>query len=297
MATGAARRASVPAGISSRAEDQPGVRRADRIVVCCRLAEHGQSRAAAPRRARAGPRHPLARIPRAARSVCRSRRQHRAPDRARAFAQHPAANAWLQPSGELVEPRGCVVVSFDKLRTRAVCAGQCPSNGTRWMDEVPEGPAIVIANQVLDALPIQLVFVDGVGMSGWSTSMRARLELAVGPRAMGGTGRARSIAAVRSHRRRAEDELLAQGLGSPLAVPRPAQPATGDTLQAVRPARLGPAAPIYGPRTVRAQDAAGLVSDGPMTQAEFLGRLGVAERAAPWAATPKAATSRQPCSA
>jgi NADH dehydrogenase [ubiquinone] 1 alpha subcomplex assembly factor 7 len=191
--------------------------------------------------------------------------------------------------------------------------------GMRWpvpiewheaIGEVPEGPAIVIANEFLDALPIrQLVFVDGA----WHERMvdvdaRGALQFAVGPRATGGTEelatspRPGAIVELRA----GEDELLAQlaGRGSPLVALfidyGPALPATGDTLQAVRrhawvdplsrPGRTDLTAHVQFARLARKARAAGLVADGPLTQAQFLGRLGVAERAARlMAANPKQA--------
>jgi SAM-dependent MidA family methyltransferase len=191
--------------------------------------------------------------------------------------------------------------------------------GMRWpvpiewheaIGEVPEGPAIVIANEFLDALPIrQLVFVDGA----WhervvDVDASGALQFAVGPSATGGTEelatspRPGAIVELRA----GEDELLAElaGRGSPLIGLfidyGPAQPATGDTLQAVRrhawvdplsrPGRTDLTAHVQFARLAGKARAAGLVADGPLTQAQFLGRLGVAERAARlMAANPKQA--------
>ncbi len=96
--------------------------------------------------------------------------------------------------------------------------------------------------------------------------------------------------------RAGEDELLARlaARASPLVALfvdyGPAEPATGDTLQAVRrhawvdpladPGRADLTAHVQFASLARKARAAGLAVDGPMTQAEFLGRLGVAERAA-----------------
>jgi len=191
--------------------------------------------------------------------------------------------------------------------------------GMRWpvpiewheaIGEVPEGAAIVIANEFLDALPIrQLVFVDGA----WhervvDVDASGALQFAVGPSATGGTEelatspRPGAIVELRA----GEDELLAElaGRGSPLIGLfidyGPAQPATGDTLQAVRrhawvdpmsrPGRTDLTAHVQFARLAGKARAAGLVADGPLTQAQFLGRLGVAERAARlMAANPKQA--------
>ena len=96
--------------------------------------------------------------------------------------------------------------------------------------------------------------------------------------------------------RAGEDELLARlaARTSPLVALfvdyGPAEPAPGDTLQAVRrhawvdpleePGRADLTAHVQFASLARKARAAGLAVDGPMTQAEFLGRLGVAERAA-----------------
>ena len=70
----------------------------------------------------------------------------------------------------------------------------------------------------------------------------------------------------------------------------PAEPAYGDTLQAVHrhasvdplslPGRADLTAHIRFASLADKARAAGLVVDGPIVQAEFLGRLGIAERAA-----------------
>jgi SAM-dependent MidA family methyltransferase len=181
--------------------------------------------------------------------------------------------------------------------------------GMRWpvpidwheaIDQVPDGPAIVIANEFLDALPIrQLVFVDGAWRERVvDVDAQGTLQFAVGPRATRGTEELATSPPPGAivELRAGEDELLAQlaGRGSPLVALfidyGPAQPATGDTLQAVRrhawvdplsrPGRTDLTAHVQFASLAGKVRAAGLVADGPMTQAEFLGRLGVAERAA-----------------
>jgi NADH dehydrogenase [ubiquinone] 1 alpha subcomplex assembly factor 7 len=178
------------------------------------------------------------------------------------------------------------------------------------MAQVPGGPAIVIANEFLDALPIrQLVFVDGAWRERVvDVDARGALQFAIGPETTDGTeelGTSQPPGAV-FELRAGEDKLLAQlaGRGSPLVALfidyGPAQPATGDTLQAVRrhgwvdplslPGRTDLTAHVHFARLAVKARAAGLVADGPMIQAEFLGRLGVAERAARlMAANPKQA--------
>ena len=167
------------------------------------------------------------------------------------------------------------------------------------IEGVPEGAAIVIANEFLDALPIrQLVFADG----SWrervvDVDAHGGLRFAVGPEVSAGIEGLEAplppgaILELRS----GEDELLARlaARGAPLVALfidyGPAEPATGDTLQAVRrhawvdplsrPGRADLTAHVQFAHLARKARAAGLAADGPMTQAEFLGRLGVAERA------------------
>jgi NADH dehydrogenase [ubiquinone] 1 alpha subcomplex assembly factor 7 len=170
-----------------------------------------------------------------------------------------------------------------------------------WHDgvgEVPEGAAIIVANEFLDALPIrQLVHVDGA----WHERMVAldaqdALTFAQGEKVnFAADASLQPKAGAIIEVRQGEDLLLAQ-----LAARRdplvalfidygPASATVGDTLQAVR--RHGYVDPLAEPGTadltahvlfaglVGKVEAAGLAADGPMTQAEFLGRLGIAERA------------------
>jgi len=163
--------------------------------------------------------------------------------------------------------------------------------------EVPAGPAIVIGNEFLDALPIrQLVFGDGVwrermvgsdGRDGLAFELGDVAEFAGHAPACPG-----DVAEIRS----GEDAILAalRHRAAPLVALfidyGPAEPAYGDTLQAVR--RHAYVAPLADPGgsdlTAHVQFAGlaakaralGLISLGPMPQAEFFGRLGMAERAA-----------------
>jgi SAM-dependent MidA family methyltransferase len=164
--------------------------------------------------------------------------------------------------------------------------------------EVPEGPAIIIANEFLDALPIrQLVHVDGtwhervVALTAQGALMFAqgeKVNFAAGASVQPKPG---AIIEVRE----GEELLLAElaARHDPLVALfidyGPASATVGDTLQAVR--RHGYVDPLAAPGTadltahvlfaglVGKVEAAGLAADGPMTQAEFLGRLGIAERA------------------
>jgi NADH dehydrogenase [ubiquinone] 1 alpha subcomplex assembly factor 7 len=168
------------------------------------------------------------------------------------------------------------------------------------VEEVPEGAAIIVANEFLDALPIrQLVCADGrwrervVDVDAQGGGLRFALgpEVSVGIDALE-TSPPGAVLELRA----GEDELLAKlaGRASPLVALfidyGPAEPATGDTLQAVRrhawvdplngPGRDDLTAHVQFASLARKAREAGLAADGPMTQAEFLGRLGIAERAA-----------------
>jgi SAM-dependent MidA family methyltransferase len=164
------------------------------------------------------------------------------------------------------------------------------------LEEVPPGPAIVIANEFLDALPIrQLLFAEGA----WhervvDVAPDGGLRFGAGA-AVDYQGDAQPFEGAIVELRAGEAELLATltsrnaRLAALFIDYGPAEPALGDTLQAVR--RHAYADPLAGPGsadlTAHVQFAdladkarsAGLAADGPLTQAEFLGRMGVAERA------------------
>jgi SAM-dependent MidA family methyltransferase len=165
---------------------------------------------------------------------------------------------------------------------------------------VPDGAAIVIANEFLDALPIrQLVFLDGVWCERViETDARGALRFATGPHidceleSPAGRSKPGAILELRP----GEDEVLAQLAGRPsphvaLFIDYgPAEPAYGDTLQAVHrhawvdplslPGRADLTAHVRFASLADKARAAGLAVHGPIAQAEFLGRLGIAERAA-----------------
>ena len=171
-----------------------------------------------------------------------------------------------------------------------------------WHDtlgEVPAGPAIVIANEFLDALPIrQLAFTDGawrervidVAPSGdLQFTLGAAVDCPEDMAAPPGDGAILEL-------RAGEDDVIATLAGRQAPVVAlfidygPAEHALGDTLQAVR--RHAYADPLRCPGSAdltahvrfaafaRRARRAGLGVDGPMAQAEFLGRLGAVERTA-----------------
>jgi NADH dehydrogenase [ubiquinone] 1 alpha subcomplex assembly factor 7 len=175
-----------------------------------------------------------------------------------------------------------------------------PIEWHRALEEVPEGAAIVIANEFLDALLIrQLVFdgavwrervvaVDETGGLRFGLGAEADVESET-------TGASPAPGAI-LELRAGEDELLArlaerkQPLVALFIDYGPAEWAVGDTLQAVRrhawvdplatPGLADLTAHVQFARLAQKARAAGLAVDGPMTQAEFLGRLGINERAA-----------------
>ena len=172
------------------------------------------------------------------------------------------------------------------------------SPGIAWhatLQEVPAGPAIVIGNEFLDALPIrQLVWYDGAWHERVVEAGSEGLRFAAGAEVDCARGAPQPDAIVEL--RPGEDELvatLAARAGPVVALfldYGPAVPSFGDTLQAVR--RHAYADPLSEPGTadltahVQFADfagkarSAGLAVQGPIAQAEFLGRLGIAERTA-----------------
>jgi SAM-dependent MidA family methyltransferase len=167
------------------------------------------------------------------------------------------------------------------------------------IEGVPPGPAIVVANEFLDALPVrQLVFAGGA----WhervvEADTEGDLRFGVGARATDGLpagappaegdilelrpGEAELLSALA--RRQAPLYALFIDYG-------PAEAAYGDTLQAVRHHRwVDPLAHpgiadltthVQFARLAQSARAAGLAAEGPLPQGELLGRLGIAERAA-----------------
>lgn len=173
----------------------------------------------------------------------------------------------------------------------------------RWSTEIEagSGPTIVIANEFLDTLPVaqwvsrdghwrtrcvgiddegRLVFKDGEPDAG------LQLPAGIGAPREGDVGESREVAFAGF-----ADKLAA--VGSPCAALfvdyGHAQPGLGDTLQAVSQHRYTDPLHTPGEADLTAQvdfaafagcmHAHGFACDGPLPQAEFLGRLGVIERA------------------
>jgi NADH dehydrogenase [ubiquinone] 1 alpha subcomplex assembly factor 7 len=187
--------------------------------------------------------------------------------------------------------------------TLATVSDQPPITWHQDIADVPEGPAIIVANEFLDALPIrQLVHADGawhervVGLDaqgGLAFAAGARVDAADLALA---SSPAESPPGTIVEMRPGEEHLLAQlaTRSQPFVALfidyGPATATLGDTLQAVRrheyadpladPGAADLTAHVLFAGLAGKARAAGLALDGPITQAEFLGRLGIAERAA-----------------
>lgn len=163
------------------------------------------------------------------------------------------------------------------------------------LDQVPPGAAIVVANEFLDALPIRQLVYHG---DAWherviDVGLDSTLLFAVGPRVDFRSAATPENGAIVELRAGEDEVLRALALRAEPCIALfmdygPAEPSIGDTLQAVR--RHAYADPLVEPGTAdltahvqfaalaEKARAAGLATHGPITQAEFLGRLGIVER-------------------
>jgi SAM-dependent MidA family methyltransferase len=186
-----------------------------------------------------------------------------------------------------------------RLQREALLPAVAGDAGVTWhetVEEVPAGPAIVVANEFLDALPIRQLVYRG---QAWRERVVALgpggLEFADGGTVDFASEMPPSEGAIQELR--AGEEALLAALArrsSPLVALfvdyGPAEPTFGDTLQAVQahaytdplaePGMADLTAHVQFAALARKARAAGLVADGPLTQAELLGRLGVVERTA-----------------
>jgi NADH dehydrogenase [ubiquinone] 1 alpha subcomplex assembly factor 7 len=167
----------------------------------------------------------------------------------------------------------------------------------RTLAEVPAGPAIVVANEFLDALPIRQLAHDGQAwrerVVALGSGQRLRFDIGDAVEFRGTTPVSQGgIVELRA----GEDDLLVDLAARPAPCAAlfvdygPAEPSFGDTLQAVRghaytdpladPGSADLTAHVQFATLARKARTAGLAVDGPITQAEFLGRLGIVERTA-----------------
>lgn len=197
-----------------------------------------------------------------------------------------------------------LVESSRALRSRQALALEAFGMNPRWHDEpatLPEGAAVVIANEFLDALPVeQIVFEDGrwqwrkVGLDeddrlafcpGGSASLTPPLDPSA-PVEPGAVYELRDVSGLL-------DELAGSRGGASLAMLiidyGHTDTLMGDTLQGVRghtyvspfeaPGETDLTTQVDFLAVAAAARCCALSVDGPLAQAEFLGRLGIVERA------------------
>jgi NADH dehydrogenase [ubiquinone] 1 alpha subcomplex assembly factor 7 len=165
------------------------------------------------------------------------------------------------------------------------------------IEDVPQGPCIAIANELVDALPVDQLVWD---RDGWHLRMVGlvadRLAFVVAPDPLRQCVEGRAApGAILELRHDATVTLLAQRVaqhgGAALIIDYGhAETAPGDTLQAVRGHKF--ADPLSCPgeadlttqvdfaALARTARRAGAATHGPLGQGEFLRRLGIAARAA-----------------
>ena len=149
------------------------------------------------------------------------------------------------------------------------------------IDELPEAPLLLVANEFLDALPIRQ-FVDGI---------ERRVVIAGGGLAFDRDGAIVEQSPARGEAVRGIAEKLAESGGAAILVDYGhGQSAPGDTLQAVRGHAFSPLLADPGGQDLTAHvdfevlaaaaREAGVAVTPVVTQGEWLGRLGIAARAA-----------------
>ena len=194
-------------------------------------------------------------------------------------------------------------IQYEALLTSGAPIAWCASLG-----EAPEGPAIVLANEFLDALPVRQFVRSGGRWRERTVRLDEAGRLGVRPRRRAGAlhqGRGRGGRDARSQRRRpsaacssSAARLVKQGGAALFVDYGHAATGFGDTLQAVRAHRM--VDPLVEPgeaditahvdfaAMARSARAAGAAVYGPIDQGDFLRALGIdlrtralAERAPP----------------
>lgn len=183
------------------------------------------------------------------------------------------------------------------LQEQALASHRSAVTWHRALNDVPPGAAIVIANEFLDALPIRQLVRGGDVWHERVVDVAADVGLrfvAGLPVELKGCMQAERPGAI-VELRAGEDDLLAAlaaRTNPHIALFMdygPADLSFGDTLQAVRrhvytdpfaePGMADLTAHVQFAALAQKARAAGLTAHGPITQAEFLGRLGIVERA------------------
>jgi NADH dehydrogenase [ubiquinone] 1 alpha subcomplex assembly factor 7 len=148
------------------------------------------------------------------------------------------------------------------------------------IDELPDAPLLLVANEFLDALPVRQ-FVDGI---------ERRIEVIGGRLAFGRDGTIVEDSPARTAAIGAIAERMARDGGVALIIDYGhAQSAPGDTLQAVhghqfahvleRPGEQDLTAHVDFQAVAEAARGAGATATGLVTQGKWLERLGIAQRA------------------
>ncbi len=176
------------------------------------------------------------------------------------------------------------------------------------IDTLPDGPAIILANEFFDALPIRQYVQTETGLCERVVGLNAEGDLCFGLSPAGASGPAVAStgaifevgAAAQAILRRLATHLVSQA-GALLMIDYGyAQSGVGDTLQAVQnhepddplraPGEADLTAHVDFAALARAATAEGAAVYGPTGQGKFLARLGIFERAA---ALKRKATSQQ----
>jgi NADH dehydrogenase [ubiquinone] 1 alpha subcomplex assembly factor 7 len=167
------------------------------------------------------------------------------------------------------------------------------------IDDLPDGPAIILANEFFDALPVRQYIQTGKGICERVVGLDQKGELCFGLMPAEGSTQDVRVAEGVIVEVGAAAQALVRMLAARLAASQGAllvidyghiSPSAGDTLQAVKDHAFD--APLRAPgeadltshvdfaALARAAAAAGACVFGPVTQGKFLARLGIFERAA-----------------
>jgi NADH dehydrogenase [ubiquinone] 1 alpha subcomplex assembly factor 7 len=181
---------------------------------------------------------------------------------------------------------------------RATLAGAA-INWHRAIDDIPDGPSIVLANEFFDALPIRQFISTEQGLCERVVGLGTNGELCFGlvptgappTAARAAPGAIIEIGAAAQSVARRLAARFAASPGALLAIDYGySRPGVGETLQALR--RHSPDDPLRAPgeadltahvdfaALARAAQAEGAAVYGPIGQGKFLARLGIFERAA-----------------
>jgi SAM-dependent MidA family methyltransferase len=193
--------------------------------------------------------------------------------------------------------------ALEQRQRQAVGGIDVPVNWHRSLDEVPDGPAIILANEFFDALPVHqaVMCVDGwhervvkIGDDGSLQFSHARDPIPLFDQMLPKSVRDSEIGAIFEWR---ADQValelghrVVRGGGAALIIDYGhVESATGDTFQAVRrhdfvnplrtPGLVDLTAHVDFRALAQAAESIGARAHGPVDQGEFLIRLGIETRA------------------